>query len=128
MCWLANMVVAIPVSFMPLAVFLARPRDPDTCPSYTLENEDGGDQAAVEKHNIENPEKKSVHACSQDVCLSPVDNTSALPDTHKDALGKRNQLKENLKFYLGTDIFKNKDKKEDEVCILSKEDGNESVV
>lgn len=122
MCWLANMVVAIPVSFMPLAVFLARP-------NHSLKNSDLGVEAAAEEDDKQKDEKTDACdqcVCPQDVGLSPANNSLPLPDTHKDASGKRNQLKENLKFYLGADISKKKGKKEDEVCILDKQECNES--
>lgn len=129
-CWLSNMAVAIPVAFMPLAVFLARATEPDTS-SHTFKNSDGSVQDAVEEDSAQIPDKTDVYLqCSalQDVSLASADSSVPIPITHKEIVGKRSQLRENLKFYLGADIFKSKGKKEDEVCILSNQDGNESIV
>lgn len=123
------MVVAIPVSFMPLAVFLTRPKKSDTCPAETTKDDDAAVEA-VEGHSTSNPAKTDASSqCThlQDVGLSPA-IFSSVPDVHKDALGKGSQIRENLKFYLGTDIFKKKGKKEDEVCILDNQGGNEFTV
>lgn len=129
MCWLANMVVAIPVVFLPLAVFLSRPEDPDSCTGYDIfSNDPENTDAATEKHHgqqctemeVQNEAKEDI-SCKlavKSVGMSPVGKAVVSSDILKDASEKGSQARENLKFYLGTDILK--PKKEDEVCILTK--------
>lgn len=133
-CWLANMVVAIPVVFMPLAVFLSRPEEHNGFTVYNVfENDAENTEAIEEKHYMDQSTETEIECDAEDVCCK-FTTVDILPEgrvfVSLDAPEKGSQAKENLKFYLGTDIFK--PKKEDEVCILGKSchtpDGNDSFV
>ena len=128
MCWLANMVVAIPVVFMPLTVFLSRTEETQNCTGYdTFANDPESTEAATEKHQSDKCTQMEVENEAEDkdnckLTVKGVDTSQGVEeivssDLHQDAPEKGIQARENLKFYLGTDIFKHK--KEDEVCILS---------
>ncbi|XP_063866983.1 uncharacterized protein LOC135104036 [Scylla paramamosain] len=68
-CWLANMVVAIPVVFMPLAVFLSRPEEHNGCTVYNVfENDAENTEAIEEKHYMDQSTETEIECDAEDVC------------------------------------------------------------
>lgn len=116
------------MAFMPIAVFLAWYRKPDTS-CHNFENSNGIVEKAVEEHNAQIPTKTdTLHSALKDVSLASADSSATFPVTHEETAGKKGQLREKIKFYHCTHIFKSKGKKEDEMGFLTNQDGNEPVV
>lgn len=148
-CSLANVVVAIPVVFIPLAIFLSRPRkNVDQTPigiisvSHEVVTEDVSvkdkPDVAVSREACNTSGKKfsedniktveiegtcDLHIEIVDTEITGAENTItnyASPE-QKD----KNIIRDNLKFYLGTDILNRKNTEDDECMILSADSDSE---
>lgn len=136
MCWLANVVVAIPVVFIPLAVFLTRLEEQDGCTIYEVfENEAENTEASDEKHYMDQSTETEIeYDEDHDFCckLSAVD---ILPEGRiyvcMNAPLDGSQHLENLRLYLGDNIIRPMEDDDDD-CFFSKKrrpsKGNDSVV
>ncbi|KAK7063181.1 hypothetical protein SK128_006533 [Halocaridina rubra] len=140
-CWIGHVVVAIPVVFIPLAVFLSRPNhgktslniyvideDPDfakSSPNQKKEEEarrvENGRNHLVDMNKVQNTDTNHFHTEN----LSTHDSKGNLLET-----AEKDQTRENLKFYLGKDIFNyglTPSKKEDRQIILANAWGDTSI-
>ncbi|KAG7155662.1 uncharacterized protein LOC121854748 [Homarus americanus] len=152
-CWLANVVAAIPVVFMPLAVFLSRPQKHVGTPVdlvivspelVTPESEGKIDEKPCDLITI----KQTSDDNQQKVSTSDYDEIGDSNSGYITDEGKRNftieeyvedtdnvlltstqvddnYVRDNLEFYLGTDILKNSRKstpKDDDKCMILEEE------
>lgn len=107
-CWFSHLVVSIPVVFLPLSVFLNRTSDDssDKEPKVVM----------TQQHKSSQPQIILKSEKSEDVVDSKTSEKSKSMSSSKDSKVESSKVdpcedaRENLKFYLGKDIFKNKEK------------------
>ncbi|MPC38235.1 hypothetical protein E2C01_031740 [Portunus trituberculatus] len=69
-CWLANMVVAIPVVFIPLAVFLSCTEEQERCIFYEVFQDDAKNtETAEEKNYMDQSTETEVECDDEDICF-----------------------------------------------------------